>query len=161
MNAKLVLVVILSFGLSSQAMADVVDSGDGCHFLTTRSADGSPINVCKETFPGLWVGLAREKGRYIEITGYVAYAFGYPYMFASKDMYLYAAGKGGVRLNVPVQEKELFDQMVVKEKPITVTGLYSQNANRANDRSLGGIDVMPGRFWLAAMPDEPPPSSQD
>ncbi len=82
-------------------------------------------------------------------------------MFASKDMYLYAAGKGGVRLNVPVQEKELFDQMVVKEKPITVTGLYSQNANRANDRSLGGIDVMPGRFWLAAMPDEPPPSSQD
>lgn len=161
MKLKIALLTMVLASCTGQVRADVLDTGGRCWAIAEKQPDGTPIEICATSFPGLWAGLGGTQVRYIEITGYVTYAFGVPHVFASKDMYLYSAGRGGIRLHVAADEKDTFDRMVQKERPMTLGGLYLPGRESKGDRPLGTMDVMPGRFWLSILPDEKPPSMED
>lgn len=131
-----------------------------CSAIAERSDDGSVIRVCEVLFQRLWSQDAEKlTGSYVQITGYVAYLEEMPYLFASKDMYLYSGGRGGIWLRLPPSEKERFDRVASRGLPVTVAGRYS--SGKGGFKALGTIEVVGRHYWEQEVPGNPPRLPED
>lgn len=145
--SRLCVLMIFSFGVAARERSDV-----GCYAVNDSSPGASPVQVCPEIFPRLW---SADERRFIELTGYVAYVEDVPILFASKDIYLYSGGKGGVVLELRPPERERFRRLAKGEFAITVAGEYSPK-NDSGLSSIGTLEVIGRHYWQQEMPGERP-----
>jgi len=124
----------------------------GCYAVSIGVRGDGPVRVCVSLFPELWT---RHDVGYIEVTGYIAYVDGSPYMFASKDLYVYSGGKGGVALGVALSEVDRFKRLMANDSAATVAGLYLPGYGEKNS-ALGRIEIIGQHYWLQEMAGERP-----
>jgi hypothetical protein len=121
--------------------------------LADKSLQGHTVQVCPEIYPRLWSGAVSE--RFIEITGYLAYMGDVPIIYASRDIYLYSAGKGGVLLDINPSERGRFVGLVKGEAAITVAGKYLPGPD-SKYSSIGRLEVMGRHYWQQEMVGQKP-----
>ncbi|MCI1145614.1 hypothetical protein [Stenotrophomonas muris] len=133
-------------------MAEVRENHAKCYAVSEVDGDGKPIRVCTLLFQDL---RNRRDSVYVEVSGYVAYIGGLPYLFPSRDAYIYTGGKGGVALAIPLPEKKRFKRLVRADSTVTVAGLYSPGAGSGNG-GLGQLEVIGRHYWLQELPGDKP-----
>lgn len=136
----------------SSATADNAENKAGCYAVSKGVRGDGPVRVCVSLFPELW---ARHDAGYIEVTGYVAYVDGLPYMFSSKDLYVYSGGKGGISLGISLSEADRFKRLMANDSAATVAGLYLPGSGERNS-AIGRLDVIGRHYWLQELPGERP-----
>lgn len=146
----LCLVVLSLFPVG--ATAGNAENEGGCYAVPKGVRGDGPVRVCVSLFPELW---ARRDAGYIEVTGYIAYVDGSPYMFASKDLYVYSGGKGGIALGISLSEADRFKRLTGNDSAVTVAGLYLPGYGERN-RAIGRLEVIGQHYWLQEMPGERP-----
>lgn len=137
---------------SCSVAAGNAEKEGGCYAVSKGVRGDGPVRVCVSLFPELWT---HHDVGYIEVTGYIAYVDGSPYMFASKDLYVYSGGKGGVALNVSLSEVDRFKRLMANDSAATVAGLYIPENGRKNGE-LGRIEIIGRHYWLQEMAGERP-----
>ncbi|MEH6413830.1 hypothetical protein [Pseudomonas sp. CGJS7] len=112
--------------------------------------------VCRTNFYRLNASVEVNK-RYVEITGYLHKSLSGYYLFASKDAYVYSAGRDGVYLEVDADQARGFDaEFDNYEGPVTITGLFSRDRRGGASESLGRVKVLGSMFWRQELPGEKP-----
>lgn len=150
----------LALGFQTAVSAVEPQHDSGCAVIAERSEDGKLIRVCEVIFPQLWPQDAEElTGQNLQVSGYVAYIDGEPHLFASKDVYVYSGGRGGVWLRLPPAERSRFDRVASRGAPVTVAGRYS--AGKAGSKALGTLEVIGRHYWEQESPGELPRLPED
>lgn len=129
-------------------------NAEDCYVIPKAEVGRTPIRVCKVLFPLLVSGKSVE--RYVELTGYVALLDERPYLFASKDIYFYSGGSGGVALDLAEPERDRFNRMVLKEGVVTVAGRYHPGSKWGGADSIGTLEVIGRHYWIQERPGAPP-----
>ncbi|WP_153066912.1 hypothetical protein [Xanthomonas arboricola] len=141
----------LSIFPSSATAGNVKNEGD-CYAVAKGVRDDGPVRVCVSLFPKLW---ARHDAGYIEVTGYIVYIDGSPFMFASKDLYVYSGGKSGIALGISLSEVDRFKRLMANDSAATVAGLYLPGYGERNS-AIGRLEVIGQHYWVQEMPGERP-----
>lgn len=134
------------------AIAGNAENEGDCYAVSKGVRGDGPVRICVSLFPKLW---ARHDAGYIEVTGYIAYVDGSPYMFASKDLYVYSGGKGGVALSVSLSEADRFKRLMANDSAATVAGLYLPGYGERNS-AIGRLEIIGQHYWLREMAGERP-----
>lgn len=113
--------------------------------------------VCSIGFPAIWAGSERMEGLTVRITGYVDYIDGDAYLFPSRDLYVYSAGQGGIRINLAPEDEDLLKTIARKNGgPVTFVGIFSNRKRGIASGSVGRLRVGKSMFWPQEMPGEAP-----
>ncbi|WP_313347361.1 hypothetical protein [Stenotrophomonas sp.] len=155
MLAKLLLPSSLLLISSFCASADERVSVGRCYAIPDTDAGRSPTLVCKAIFPELWSEPSAAE-RNVELTGYVAVVDDRPYLFASRDLYFYSGGAGGVALDLPAPERDRFTRMIQKDGIVTVAGRYYAGSRWGGADSIGTLEVIGRHYWMQERPGGPP-----
>lgn len=118
--------------------------------------EGGVREVCDIGFFNLWRSPESFDEKYIRISGFVENIEGRLYMYASKDLYLYSGGRGGISLHGPQEGLEQVRLLAAEGKPVSISGRFFWGSRGAVSESLGAMDVISGMSWVQTPPDQPP-----
>lgn len=153
---RIINIFVFAIGLVTPAIGlSEVRAADACAAVPL-SRMGVVARACPVDFPLLWQGAAAIDGEYIRITGYVTYVDGFPYLFASKDLYTYMAARGGVMLEVDAEEEDRLKVLAGSGGPITLQGRFRLEGRRLLPGSIGALAVIGRHYWQQEIPGEPP-----
>lgn len=146
-------IVFLMAGVVPGAIADVRRSGSAC---AATVAATQTVVVCQKDFPALWRDAKALDKTYIRITGFVADVEGHPYLFASKDLYLYSGGRGGIALEFEPGDRARFEKWARGNHAVTVAGKFVEGDEDNQPGSLGRLHILDQSYWPQELPGEPP-----
>lgn len=118
--------------------------------------EGGVREVCNIGFFNLWRSPEDFDGKYIRISGFVVDLDGRQYIHASKDMYDYSGGRGGIALSGSEEGLREVRLLADQGKPVSVSGHFLWGTRGTWLESLGTMDVIGGMSWVQTPPDQPP-----
>jgi hypothetical protein len=117
---------------------------------------GGVREVCNIGFFNLWRSPEAFDGKYIRISGFVVDLDGRQYIHASKDMYDYSGGRGGIALSGSEEGLREVRLLADQGKPVSISGHFLWGTRGTWLESLGTMDVISGMSWVQTPPDQPP-----
>lgn len=148
------LAAIVAFTAATSSASDSDRRDYSCSAVPDRK--GGLREVCNIGFFNLWRSPEDFDGKYIRISGFVVDLDGRQYIHASKDMYDYSGGRGGIALSGSEEGLREVRLLADQGKPVSISGHFLWGTRGTWLESLGTIDVISGMSWVQTPPDQPP-----